>query len=245
MTEPEKFIHDFFQQTGYRPEAMPSGREGTPAPPYKTYPGAPVVMLAAPSGEQASQLFEAIASRRSVRVFSEAPITLSQLSQLAWAAQGVTLQHDDTALRAAPSAGGLYPVETYIAVNRADGIAPGLYHLNVADFTLEQLKTNAVGAALADACLGQKFVATAAAVFIWTAVYKRVMWRYGKRGLRYIFMDAGHIGENLHLAGTALGLGCCAVGAFYDDEVAGVLGLVGKDEFPVYLSAVGVPRGTR
>ncbi len=114
--------------------------------------------------------------------------------------------------------------------------------MNVRDFALERLSEGSPGAALADAGLGQGFLATCSVVFIWTGIYKRLMWRYGKRGVRYIFMDAGHIAENLHLAATAMGLGCCAVGAFDDEDVAGILGLDGKDEFPVYLSAVGVPR---
>jgi SagB-type dehydrogenase family enzyme len=245
MTEPEKFIHDFFTQTGYRPEAMPSGRGGSPAPLYKAYPDAPRLKLDAPSQAQMSQLFDTIAQRRSVRNFAGTPVTLPQLSQLLWATQGITLREDEARLRAAPSAGGLYPVETYVAINSGDGIGAGLYHYNIEEFSLEKLKGGSVGPALADACLGQMFMATCAAAFIWTAIYKRVMWRYGKRGVRYIFMDAGHIGENLQLAAAALGLGCCAVGSFYDEEVSALLGLDGKDEFPVYLSVVGAPRTMR
>ena len=241
MTESEKFIHDFFRQTRYGRDDRPAGAEGTPAPPFKSYPSAPRVPLTPPSKQQMSQLFDTIAERRSVRSFTDAPINLSQLSQIIWATQGITFRKGGVLLRAAPSAGAEYPVETYIAVNRGEGIDAGLYHLSVQEFSLEQLNRGAVRALLVDACLGQKFVAASSVVFIWTAIYRRVMWRYGKRGLRYIFMDAGHIGENLHLAATALGLGCCEVGAFYDEDVAALLQLDGKDEFPIYLSAVGVP----
>ncbi len=242
MTEPDEFIRDFFTATGYRPDAMPSGQSGERALPYKTYPDAPVVKLELPTPEGAGELFHAIETRRSVRVFSDEALSLSEISRLVWAAQGVTAKHGDAAFRAAPSAGAQYPVETYLAVNRGEGIDAGVYHLNVRDFALERLSEGSPGAVLADAGLGQGFLATCSVVFIWTGIYKRLMWRYGKRGVRYIFMDAGHIAENLHLAATAMGLGCCAVGAFDDEDVAGILGLDGKDEFPVYLSAVGVPR---
>lgn len=242
VSEQEKFIHRFFDETSQRPDLGAPGAGGDRAPLYKAYPEAPAVKLTPPDLEKAGHLFKTISERRSVREFAPDPISLHDLSLLIWAAQGLTFTHGEWSLRASPSAGAEYPVETYIAVNRAEKIEPGIYHFNVRDFSLERLREGSAGRSLADACMGQNFVAACPVVFIWTGIYKRVMWRYGKRGLRYIFMDAGHIGENVHLAATAMGLGCCAVGAFYDDEVAALLGLDGRDEFPLYLSAAGRPR---
>jgi SagB-type dehydrogenase family enzyme len=114
-----------------------------------------------------------------------------------------------------------------------------MYHYHVRKAELALLKEGNVGPELADAGLGQEMLEEAAAVFVWTAVIERSKWKYRERAYRYIYMDAGHIGQNLYLAATALGLGCCTVGAFFDEEVDGLIGIDGKEEISVYLGAVG------
>jgi SagB-type dehydrogenase family enzyme len=145
------------------------------------------------------------------------------------------------AFRAAPSAGALYPIETYVSVQMIEGLEPGLFHYGVREHELEQLRAGDFREAIAEAALDQAFLAEAAVVFAWTAVFGRSKWKYGERAYRYIYLDAGHIAQNLALAAVALGLGSCQVAALYDDEVNAVLGLDGKEESIVYMTAVGRP----
>jgi len=200
-----------------------------------------IVTLPPPATVAGEGLWATIQQRRSVRDFLDTPLTQAQLSQLLWATQGITARRRGSAFRAAPSAGACYPIETYLVVNRVEGVEAGLYHYNVRDATLGRRRAVDLGRAIADACLGQEMCEQAAVVFAWTADPARSKRRYHERAYRYIYMDAGHIGENLHLAATAMGLGCCAIGAFFDMEVNAVLGVHGDEEFAVYLSAIGVP----
>jgi len=179
--------------------------------------------------------------RRSVRDFRRDALSREQLAQLLWATQGVTARHHGHAFRAAPSAGACYPIDTYVIVHRVEGLAAGLYRYNVEAGTLERLRAGDLSDAIAAACLEQDMAGEAAVVFAWAAVPERSKQRYRQRAYRYIYMDAGHIGENLHLAAVAMGLGCCAIGAFFDDEVNAILGLDGQEATAVYLSVVGIP----
>jgi len=151
----------------------------------------------------------------------------------------VTRANPSYLLRTAPSAGALYPVETYLAVHRVTGVAPGLWHLHIPDFSLELLTSGDLRRPLVEACLSQQFLGTAAAAFIWTGILNRAMVKYRERAIRYLFLDAGHICQNLMLAATALGLGCCPVGAFFDEEVEHLLQVDGREEVALYLAAVG------
>jgi SagB-type dehydrogenase family enzyme len=184
-------------------------------------------------------LWEAIAQRRSIRDFFDQSITFSELSQLIWATQGITLKAPGFDFRASPSAGALYPIETYLVVNRVEEIPVGLYHYNVKEAQLILLKEGHFGPELSQAGLGQEMLEEAACVFVWTAIVGRSKWKYRERAYRYIYMDVGHIGQALYLAATALDLGCCTVGAFFDEEVDHVIGVDGKKEISVYLGAVG------
>ena len=162
-----------------------------------------------------------------------------ELSQLLWATQGITSRAWGYDFRAVPSAGALYPIETYVLANRVDDLLPGIYHYDVQRAELVLLKEGNFGPEAARAGLGQEILGDAAAVFIWTAVVERSKWKYRQRAYRYIYMDAGHIGQNLYLAATALNLGCCTVGAFFDEEVDRLIGVDGNEEISVYLGAVG------
>lgn len=200
--------------------------------------GAPPIALPNPSKAGGQPIWQLIASRRSVRRYARRPLSLGELSQLLWASQGVT-SPGWLALRAAPSAGALYPIETHICANNVEGLTPGLYRYLPVEHALRQTHLGPTGTRLANAALGQDVLAKAAAVFVWTAVPARCEVKYGDRAARYIYLETGHIAENLYLAATALGLGCCAVGAFDDSQIDLVLGVDGVNETAVYICAIG------
>jgi len=161
---------------------------------------------------------------------------------LLWSAQGIT-QPGHCPFRTAPSAGALYPVETYVAAARVDGVASGLYHWELPEERLALVEArNDVAEAAAAACLGQEMVARAPATFIWSAVWGRSARKYGDRALRYAYLDAGHLAQNLHLAAESLGLGACMIGAFLDDEMNALVGVDGEEEAVVYAACVGSPK---
>jgi SagB-type dehydrogenase family enzyme len=197
------------------------------------------VDLPNPKTEGGPALWSTIRERRSERAYTHEPMTADELSQLLWATQGTTRTMQNHQFRAAPSAGALYPIETHVIVNRVDGLDAGLYHYDAFDAALDLIKKGDFGEQAAAAALDQKMVERAAVVFVWTAVPERSKWKYLERAYRYIYMDVGHIAQNLYLAATALGLGCCAIGALYDDEANRLVGADGESETVVYMCSVG------
>jgi len=175
---------------------------------------------------------ETIKKRRSVRSYCEKELSDEQLSQLLWAAQGIT---DKRGLRAAPSAGALYPLKIY-AVKKE-----GLFHYIPDGHSLEVISNKDLRSALAKAAWGQDFVAQAPVDIIICAVYKRIQSIYSDRAVRYTDIEVGHVAENVHLQAVALGLDSVPVGAFSDDAVSSLLGL-SKEETPVYIIPVGYKR---
>jgi len=208
---------------------------------YKTYPDAPRTALDPPGQLDGVSLWQALQERHSVRGFQPGPLARRDLSRLLWACQGITRASQGYAFRTAPSAGALFPVETYLSVNDVEDMEPGIYHYAVQTHELEQLETGDFRLASARAALDQDMAYAANAVFIWTAVFERAKWKYRQRAYRYVYLDAGHIAANLALAATALGLGSCQIAALYDDEVNALLGLDGKRESALYMSVVGRP----
>jgi SagB-type dehydrogenase family enzyme len=171
-------------------------------------------------------------------------MSTDELSQILWATQGITKPSVPAyggriGLRTAPSAGALYPIETYLCVNNVEGVAPGIYHYAVESGSLELIQEGNFGMRFADAALEQTMLADSNVVFIWTAVFSRSQWKYRQRAFRYVFLDAGHIAQNLALAAEGLGMGSCQVAAFYDDELNQLLQLDGETESAIYLSVVG------
>jgi len=235
-------IGDRFQdQTKYGRGRSAGGPDRTRMPEqFKTYPDALArIELPALPLDTGSSLWKALAERRSRRDFLRLPLSLPTLASLLWATQGVTGQVDGFALRTAPSAGALYPIETYLIVHRVEGLAEGLYHLDVWGKALEFLRPGNLEAEITAAALNQDMCANAPVVFVWTGVVPRGKWKYGERAYRYIYLDAGHIGENLYLSAEDLNLGCCTIGAFLDDEVNAILEVDGEIETAVYLAVVG------
>ena len=165
---------------------------------------------------------EAIFKRRSIRDYSDKPLKLEDLSQILWAAQGIT--EPNKKFRAAPSAGATYPLEIYVVVKEVEGLAPGVYRYIPFKHSLKLIKKGDYSYQLYRACLSQKWVLDAKANLVITAVYERTTWIYGKRGVRYVHMEAGHVGQNIYLQATALGIGTVAVGAFYDEKVEKIVG---------------------
>ncbi len=210
----------------------------SPAPPFKEYPKAKKIKLSIDQIPSTPSFFEILNKRRSKRGYNRYSISLKEVSLLCYAAQGVTGIAGSYLLRTAPSAGALYPIETYIAVNFSKDLTPGIYHLEIKDFSLALLKEGYMGKILADLSLGQAFLASASLVFIWSAVLRRTISKYGSRGLRYIFMDVAHICQNVLLASEALGFKACPVGAFLDEEINKFLGL-DEEESVIYLATVG------
>jgi SagB-type dehydrogenase family enzyme len=188
-----------------------------------------VVKLPLPQVSGGAGLAEVLARRRSVREYGIGVLTLEEIGQLLWAAQGVT---DSRGFRTAPSAGATYPLETYLLT------AQGLYHYRPGAHELEQVSSDDLRIALARACLNQPWVREAPAVFVFAAVLERTAQRYGRRAERYVHMEVGHAAQNLLLQAVALGLGGVPVGAFDDEEVGRVLALP-KDERPLYVVPVG------
>ncbi len=206
-------------------------------PPFKTIPG-PTIALPKPT-HQGLTVEDALRRRRSVREYASRPLTLQELSQLLFAAQGATGRYKERYLRTAPSAGALYPFEVYPIVHAVEGVPPGIYHYDVRDHSLTQVREGNFRRAIMEAGLEQALLADAQVVFALTAVVDRVRQKYGERGWRYIYMEAGHISQNIYLQATSLGLGSVAVGAFFDDAVNDLLGVDGLRETTIYLHAVG------
>ncbi len=191
------------------------------------------VTLPSPSQNGGMSLTEALARRRSVRAFSDQPLTDQQLSQLLWAAQGIT---DREGHRTAPSAGALYPLEVYVAT------ATGVYHYEPRARQLSRILDRDTRPALYQAALRQEVIREAPAMFVIAAVYGRTEQRYGKeRGTRYVHLEAGHATQNVLLQAAGLGLGAVPIGSFSDAEIQTVLTLP-EDHAPLYLIPIGKPR---
>ena len=195
---------------------------------------APDVSLPAPPAAGAMSLEEALAQRHSVREFVPGALTLDEVSRLVWAAQGVTAQGH----RTAPSAGATYPLEVYLVAGDVKDLSAGVYRYLPGLHRLQAVSDGDIRVSLAGAAVEQRWVSQAAMVVVIAAVYERTTARYGRRGERYVHMEAGHAAENLLLQATALGLGATPVGAFHDAEVARLLHLP-SGEAPLYLIPVG------
>jgi len=196
-----------------------------------------VINLPKPKLKGELSVEEAIQSRRSNRDFKSTSLTIEQLSQLLWSAQGTT-GHSWGGLRASPSAGATYPLELYAVIGKVEGIEPGVYHYLNESHSLRCTLVGDIRPALASAALGQGFILEAPLSIVIIADYRRTTRRYGERGKRYVHMEIGHVGQNLYLEAVSLGLGTCAVGAFHDEEVDKVLGLP-KDLESLYIMPFG------
>ncbi len=196
---------------------------------------ATAVQLPAARTAGAVSIEEALLKRRSVRRYRSEALTLAQVSQLLWAAQGVT---DPRGFRAAPSAGATYPLETYVVAGAVSGLSPGVYKYRPATHDIVMVAAGDRRRELMAASYGQTWVGSGPMTLVFCAVYERTTGRYGKRGVRFVDMEAGHASQNVYLQAVSLGLGTVAVGAFDEDQVARVV-QSGRDEVPLYMMSVG------
>lgn len=190
---------------------------------------ATVITLDKPDTKGSIPLEQAIANRRSHRQFLSEQLSLTQIGQLCWSAQGCT---SCRGYRATPSAGATYPLELIVVS------ADGLFRYLSAKHLLERLRDEDMRSRLALAAWGQEFIGDAPVTLVFAAEFSRTTQRYGQRGIRYVYMEAGHAAQNVHLQAEALGLGSVAVGAFDDASVSKVLSLP-EQLAPVYMVVVG------
>ena len=230
----------FQQETKYSRDSLGNGFDWINKPElYKIYPNCKKIKLIKPNISTKNFFNEILIKRKSIRDFSEKPINIQELSYLLWASTGIQRKEFGYDFRTAPSAGALYPIETYLIINNVENVPKGVYHYLIKDHALEELKLGDLSIDIAKAALDQNMCATTSVVFVWTAIFKRSKCKYGQRAYRYIYLDTGHIAQNLVLASTSLNLGSCPIAAFYDDEVNKIIGVDGVEESVIYMCVVG------
>lgn len=218
-----------------------------PPPPMQKACPADTVRINLPDGATALEqlaglsVAKAILYRESVRQYTNEPLSLDQITALLWAIQGVRkVLSPASVLRTVPSAGARHAFETYLVVDRVDGLLAGLYRYLPFNNQLAQLRVDPnIGAKAAHACLGQAFVADAAVTFFWTTIPARMEWRYGMAAHKVIAIDVGHVCQNLYLACTALKAGACAIAAYDQEACDQLLNVDGAEEFTIYIASAG------
>ncbi len=194
-----------------------------------------VINLPEPSYSGGLSVEEALHKRRSIRDYTGRPITLAEVSQLLWAAQGITGSKGE---RTAPSAGATYPLETYLVAGNVDSLTEGVYKYQPHRHALVRFNSRDIRSALAGASFGQGFIGDGAVSIVFAAVYERTTRFYGQKGVRYVHMDVAHAAQNVHLQAESLNLGTVVIGAFDEDRVKRLLNLP-DNEFPLYIMPIG------
>lgn len=189
------------------------------------------IKLLKPKEKGAVSIEETLNKRRSVRDYKKLPLSLEEISQLLWAASGRNLYR-----RTAPSAGATYPLEIYLIAGEVDGIEAGVYHYSYSSHSLKIVKGQDIRKRLSQAALWQDMIEKAPASLIISAYYDRTTDRYGQRGIRYVHMEVGHVGQNISLQAIAINLGTVMIGAFDDKQVKEILGI---EEEPLYIIPIG------
>jgi SagB-type dehydrogenase family enzyme len=220
---------------------------GLPLPPIqKPYPKeTPLIDLIPPDKMTLGRvpLTDVIRRRRSRRKFKEDPLTIEELSFLLWCTQGIEklVRNGLLTMRTVPSGGGMHPYETYLLINRVEGIEPGLYRYLALEHRLYRLPKDdsTLSDEIGRICNGQTFVGRGAAVFIWSVRPYRTEWRYGEDSLKDILIGVGHICQNLYLACESIGAGTCAIIAYEQKLLDDFIGVDGYDEIALFLAPVG------
>jgi SagB-type dehydrogenase family enzyme len=173
--------------------------------------------------------------RRSFRDYQDEALSLSDIAQILWASQGITSSEN---LRTAPSAGATYPLEVYLIVGNVEDLSPGVYRYDPSEHKLEKFASGDKRESLYRSALNQSWIRDGAVSLVFTAVYERTTGRYGERGIRYVYMEAGHAAQNVYLQAVSLNLGTVVVGAFSDNEVKEILNIP-ENEQPLYIMPIG------
>ena len=236
---------EFIRKTRYHFLGPSEQDRGVPQPPLELEAETDAAMIALPAPSSLAiprqDLQEAIERRRSLRRYARTPLSVEELSFLLWCTQGIRQVVPGSAtFRTVPSAGARHAIKTYLLVNNVQGVPEGLYRFSALKHALvETSREPGLADQFTAACLGQPFVKSSAVTFAWAAVVRRMRWRYGERGYRYLLLDAGHICQNLYLAAEAVQCGVCAIAAFADEAVDRLLGFDGEEQFTLYLATVG------
>jgi len=194
-----------------------------------------IIPLPPPATDSKTSLEQTLLNRRSVRHFTDKPLTVDQISQLLWAGQGMTNNRE---FRTAPSAGALYPLELYVITGQAERIPAGIYHYNCKDHQLINIKNGDFRSELYAAGLSQGAIKKAPITILITGVFKRTTVKYGQRGIQYVLMEVGHVGQNILLQAVSLGLGAVSIGAFNENDIIQLMDF-GPEEQPLYLIPIG------
>ena len=235
---------EFMLKTQYRFKQESDQAKGVPQPPLELPydDDAPQIDLPAPDTLDMGthDLTAIIVQRQSRRRYVRHPLSLDELSYLLWTTQGIKSVLPHATLRTVPSAGARHAFETYLLVNRVEGLESGLYRFLAVQHKLAALNTDPnITDKITAAALEQDQIIRSAVTFIWVAVTYRMTWRYGERGYRYLHLDAGHVCQNLYLAAEAIEGGVCALAAFEDEAMNALLGLDGESQFVIYMASVG------
>lgn len=235
---------EFMERTKYIHLTPSHQSMGIPQPPLESEYDMTNLLIKLPEFDNdthgESRFIDIVKSRRSCRQYAKTYLEIKELEYLLWCTQGIIKKASNHTLRTVPSAGARHAIDTYLQINKVNGLKPGIYRYLALENALIELDTsNNTADKMVMACLGQSFIKSSAVNFIWAADIARMYWRYGARGYRYVHLDAGHICQNLYLAAESINCGACAIAAFDDDAANQLLGLDGVDHFVVYIASTG------
>lgn len=236
---------EFVEMTKYRNLEPSPQSKGAPLPPLQTPLPESARLIDLPAGNAFDpgllDFKSLVENRETLRKYTDSPLSLEELAYLLWGTQGVkSVTEKPVSKRTVPSAGSRHAFETYLLINNVEGLEPGLYRYLALEHKLAKLEApEDINTILTEACLKQPHVKNSAVTFFWAAVPLRMTWRYCQRGYRYMYLDAGHVCQNLYLLAESIRCGVCAIAAYDDDLVNHALGLDGEEQFAIYIATLG------